>query len=60
MTGISEQKEVNIMGMTDLQFKAHLKQLIRSLEWAESKGTLEEVLQEIEKLKRDLQETIES
>lgn len=48
------------MGMTDLQFKTHLKQMIRALEWAESKDTLEDVLKEIEKLKRDLQETIES
>ena len=47
------------MGMTDLQFKSYLRQLIRALEAAESKGTREEVLAEIAKLKQDLQEDLE-
>lgn len=47
-------KEVITTGMTDLQFKSFLKRLIRTLEEAESKGTKEQVLAEIEKLKKDL------
>ena len=39
------------MGMTDLQFKSFLKRLIRTLEEAE---TREQVLADIEKLKKDL------
>ena len=46
------------MGMTDLQFKSYLKQLIRALEVAESKETLEAVLSEIARLKRDLEEDV--
>ncbi len=46
------------MGMTDLQFKSYLKQLIRALEAAESKDTREEVLAEIARLKQDLQEDL--
>ena len=42
------------MGMTDLQFKSFLKRLIRTLEEAESKETKEQILAEIEKLKKDL------
>lgn len=47
------------MGMTDLQFKSYLKQLIRSLEAAESQDTLENVLAEIARLKKDLQEDLQ-
>ena len=46
------------MGMTDLQFKSYLKQLIRALEAAESKDTREEVLAELARLKQDLQEDL--
>ena len=46
------------MGMTDLQFKSYLKQLIRALEAAESKDTREGVLAEIARLKQDLQEDL--
>lgn len=48
------------MGMTDLQFKNHLKEMIRALEWAKSKDTAEEIRAELEKLQRDFQEIIES
>ena len=40
--------------MTDLQFKSFLKRRIRTLEEAENKETKEQVLAEIEKLKKDL------
>lgn len=46
------------MGMTDLQFKSYLKQLIRALETAESKETKEAILAEIGKLKQDLVEDL--
>ena len=46
------------MGMTDLQFKSYLKQLIRALETAESKDTKEAVLAEIARLKQDLEDDL--
>lgn len=46
------------MGMTDLQFKSYLKQLIRSLETAENQDTPERVLEEIARIKKDLQEDL--
>ena len=46
------------MGVTDLQFKSYLKQLIRALEAAESKDTKEAVLAEIAKLRQDLEEDL--
>ena len=48
------------MGMTDLQFKSHLRQLIAALERAENAETPEKVLQEIAALKKLLQEDLES
>ena len=48
------------MGMTDLQFKTYLKQLIRALEWAESKDTVEGIRAELAKIKQDMQEALES
>ena len=48
------------MGMTDLQFKSYLKQLVRALERAERQETKEAVLAEIERLKKDLEEDIKS
>lgn len=47
------------MGMTDLQFKTYLKQLIRALERAESMGTVDEVRAELAKVKQDLQDALE-
>lgn len=46
------------MGMTDLQFKSYLKQLIRALQAAESKDTKEAVLAEIARLRQDLEEDL--
>ena len=46
------------MGMTDLQFKSYLKQLIRALEAAESKDTKDDILAEIARLRRDLEEDL--
>ena len=54
------ERKVNRMGMTDLQFKNHLKEMIRALDWAGSKDTVEAIREELEKIKQDLQETIES
>lgn len=48
------------MGMTDLQFKSHLRQLISRLEKAKKAGTLEKVLEEIEELQKLYQEDLES
>ena len=50
---------MNGMGMTDLQFKTYLKQLIRALERAESKDTVEEIREELAKIKQDLQDALE-
>ena len=47
-----DDEEVNTMGMTDLQFKSHLRQLISALERAEEAETPEKVLAEIAKLKQ--------
>ena len=47
-------------GMTDLQFKSYLKQLVRALEQAERQETKEAILLEIAKLKKDLEEDIKS
>ena len=48
------------MGMTDLQFKCFLKQMIRALEQAGSEETLDAARKELAKIKQDLQEVIES
>ncbi len=46
-------------GMTDLQFKSHLRQLIAALERAEEAETPEKVLAEIAKLKQLLKDDLE-
>lgn len=52
-------KEAFIMGMTDLQFKSHLRMLISLLDEATKKDTKEEILAEINKLKKNLQEDLQ-
>lgn len=47
------------MGMTDLQFKSYLKQLIHRLETASGKETKEAILEEIAALMRDLREDLQ-
>lgn len=47
------------MGMTDLQFKSHLRMLISLLDEATKKDTKEEILAEINKLKKNLQEDLQ-
>ena len=42
-------------GMTDLQFKAYIRLLIRALERAEAQDTVEGIRSELAKLKADLQ-----
>lgn len=48
------------MGMTDLQFKSHLRHVIADLRRAKEGKTLEEVLRAIEELEKLLQEDLES
>ena len=45
---------VETMGMTDLQFKSWIKQIIRGLEGAKEKSTKEETDKELDKLLKDL------
>ena len=47
------------MGMTDLQFKSHLRALIADLERAENAETMEKVLEEIRNLKRRLEKDLQ-
>lgn len=48
--------EVNVMGMTDLQFKSYVRKLITIVEHAEKSKTPEEMQKELEALKKMLQE----
>lgn len=48
------------MGMTDLQFKSHLRQLIASLERAEKAESLEKAQEIIRELRKLYQEDLES
>lgn len=50
---------MEVMGMTDLQFKGFIKLLIRQLEEAESEESKEKILEEIDKIKKDLQDMLE-
>ena len=52
--------EVTIIGMTDLQFKSHLRQLIASLERAENAETPEKVLEVIREIKALYQQDLQS
>ena len=47
------------MGMTDSQFKAHLRMLLRYLAEAKEQETKEEVAKKIEALMKDLQASLE-
>lgn len=47
------------IGMTDLQFKSWLKQIIRGLEGAKDKATKEETDAKIEELLKDLKEDLQ-
>ncbi|MDR2166902.1 MAG: hypothetical protein LBE35_03500 [Clostridiales bacterium] len=47
------------MGMTDIQFKAYQRLMIRLLEEAKSEKELERVIKRIEALIRDLQISLE-
>lgn len=50
---------MEVMGMTDLQFKGFIKLLIRQLEEAEGEESKEKILEEIDKIKKDLQDMLE-
>lgn len=54
-----EVKGVEEMGMTDLQFKSFLKQLIRNIEDAMGSQTREEVEERLEELLKDLKEDLQ-
>ncbi len=47
------------MGMTDLQFKSWLKQIIRGLEGAKEEDTKEETDKRIDELLKDLKEDLQ-
>lgn len=47
------------IGMTDLQFKSWLKQIIRGLEGAKNESTKEETDKKIEELLKDLKEDLQ-
>lgn len=50
---------LNDMGMTDLQFKSWLKQIIRSLEAAKDEPTKEDTDKKINELLKDLKEDLQ-
>ena len=45
-------------GMTDLQFKAYLRLLIRALERIESQDTAEQMREELQKFRQDLESAL--
>ena len=47
------------MGMTDGQFKSHLRMLLRYLEEAKEQETKEEIIKKINALMKDLQASLE-
>lgn len=47
------------MGMTDLQFKSWLKQIIRGLESAKEEDTKEETDKKLDELLKDLKEDLQ-
>lgn len=47
------------MGMTDLQFKSWLKQIIRGLEGAKEENTKEETDKKLDELLQDLKEDLQ-
>ena len=51
-------KEIEEMGMTDLQFKSWLKQIIRGLEGATKETTKEDTDKKIQELIKDLTEDL--
>ena len=50
---------INEMGMTDLQFKSWLKQVIRGLERAKEGKTKEETDEKLDVLLKDLKEDLQ-
>lgn len=50
---------VQDMGMTDLQFKSWLKQIIRGLEGAKEESTKEETDKKLDELLNDLKEDLQ-
>ncbi len=55
----NEMKAMQDMGMTDLQFKSWLKQIIRGLEGAKEESTKEETDKKLEELLKDLKEDLQ-
>lgn len=49
---------VQEMGMTDLQFKSWLKQIIRGLESAKEESTKEETDKKLDEMLKDLKEDL--
>lgn len=50
---------MDTIGMTDLQFKSWLKQIIRGLEGAKKESTKEETDKKLEELLKDLKEDLQ-
>lgn len=50
---------IETMGMTDLQFKSWLKQIIRGLESAKEKENKEETDKKLDELLKDLKEDLQ-
>ena len=50
---------VETMGMTDLQFKSWLKQIIRGLEGAKEESTKEDKDKKLDELLKDLKEDLQ-
>ena len=53
------KRRVQVMGMTDLQFKSYLKGILRWLDEAKNQETKEQVLKTLEKLEKDLREDLQ-
>lgn len=56
---IKRMEVIESMGMTDLQFKSWLKQIIRGLEGAKEEQTKEETDKRINELLKDLKEDLQ-
>ncbi len=52
-------KEVNGMGMTDLQFKSYVRKLISMISDVSDENTKEEIYAALEKLRKELQEDLQ-
>jgi len=59
MEGRIKMEVMQDMGMTDLQFKSWLKQIIRGLETARNENTKEDTDKKLDELLKDLKEDLQ-